>query len=156
MDVERPPEELTQYLTFTLGGDEYAVNLLKVKEIVRYDATLTAVPTMPAWVRGVMNLRGRVVPVVDLAMLCGLPSRAATNRTCVVVMDAAIRGETTVMGVIADGVNDVRSLARGDVEPPPRFGTPIRGDALAGVGKIDERFVLILDIDRALSAPARA
>lgn len=156
MDVEHAADDRTQYLTFALGGEEYAVDILKVREIIRYDAALTAVPTMPAWVRGVINLRGSVVPVADLAILLGAPGGTPTSRTCVVVMDVAIHGEATVMGVIADAVSEVRSLARSDVEAPPSFGTPIRGDALAGLGRIGDRFVLILDIDRAVSAQTLA
>lgn len=155
MDPERAPTDTTQYLTFTLAGEEYAVTILKVREIVRYDPTLTAVPAMPAWVRGVMNLRGSVVPVVDLAVKFGAPSRVITNRTCVVVMEASVNGDQTVIGVIADAVSQVLALASGEVEPPPSFGTSIRGDVLTGLGKIGERFVLIVDVDRVFSAPAR-
>lgn len=154
MDAGHALDESTPYLTFTLAGDEYGVNLLKVREIIRYDGAATPVPTMPPWVRGVINLRGSVVPVVDLATLFGMPSRAATNRTCVVVMDVTVHGESVVMGVIADTVSEVRSLAPSDIESPPCFGTRIRGDVLTGLGKVGERFVLMLDIDRVLSLQA--
>jgi purine-binding chemotaxis protein CheW len=155
MDAGHALDESTQYLTFTLAGEEYGVGLLKVREIIRYDGVLTAVPAMPPWVRGVTNLRGSVVPVVDLAILFGIPSRAITNRTCVVVMDVVVHGESVVMGVIADTVSEVRSLAPSDIESPPCFGTRIRGDMLTGLGKIGERFILMLDIDRMVSAQAR-
>jgi purine-binding chemotaxis protein CheW len=148
--------ETTQYLTFSLAGEEYAVSILKVREIIRYDPTLTTVPTMPAWVRGVINLRGSVVPVVDLAVKFGAPSGAITNRTCVVVVEASVNGDHTVAGIIADAVSEVMALSPTDVEPPPGFGTPIRGDLLKGLGKVGARFVLILDIDRVLSAPTGA
>lgn len=155
MDLVHTPTDTTQYLTFTLAGEEYAVNILKVREIIRYDPALTAVPAMPAWVRGVINLRGSVVPVVDLAVKFGTPSRVITNRTCVVVMEASMNGDRTVIGVIADAVSEVLALAPSDVEPPPSFGTSIRGDVLTGLGKIGERFVLIVDVDRVFSTPAR-
>ncbi|MEW6683649.1 MAG: chemotaxis protein CheW [Nitrospirota bacterium] len=154
MDTEQAAAETAQYLTFTLAGEEYAVSILKVREIIRYDPTLTTVPTMPAWVRGVINLRGSVVPVIDLAVKLGVPSGAITNRTCVVVVEALVNGDHTVAGIMADSVSEVKVLAPGDVEPPPEFGTPIRGDLLKGLGKIGARFVLILDIDRVLSTPA--
>jgi purine-binding chemotaxis protein CheW len=154
METRDQSTETTQYLTFTLAGEEYALSILKVREIIRYDSTLTAVPTMPGWVRGVINLRGSVVPVVDLAVKFGTPSGAITNRTCVVVVEASVNGDPTVAGIIADSVSEVKVLAPGDVEPPPEFGTSIRADLLKGLGKVGARFVLILDIDRVLSTPA--
>jgi purine-binding chemotaxis protein CheW len=153
MDTQDQSAETTQYLTFSLAGEEYAVSILKVREIIRYDPTLTTVPTMPAWVRGVINLRGSVVPVIDLAVKVGALSGAITNRTCVVVVEASVNGDHTVAGIIADSVSEVKVLAPGDVEPPPEFGTPIRADLLKGLGKVGARFVLILDIDRVLSVP---
>ncbi len=156
MDTAHATSEPTQYLTFSLGGEDYAVGIVKVREIIRYDPTLMAVPTMPSWVRGVINLRGSVVPVVDLAVKFGVPSRAITKRTCVVVMDLSVRGDQTVIGVIADAVSEVTALSATDIEPPPTFGTPIGGDSLKGLGKVGSRFVLILDIDRVLATPLHA
>ncbi len=152
MDAVKDVVEQTQYLTFALAEEEYAISILKVKEIITYDAALTKVPTMPPSVRGVINLRGSVVPVVDLALKFGLPERPVTKRTCVVIVEADMGGDHTVMGVIADTVSEVMDLLPRDIEASPPFGTRVRGDYLKGLGKIGEKFVLILDIDRVLSS----
>jgi len=152
MDAVKDVVEQTQYLTFALAGEEYAISILKVKEIIEYDAALTKVPNMPPSVRGVINLRGSVVPVVDLALKFGLPERPVTKRTCVVIVEAGVGGDHTVMGVVTDTVSEVMGLSPRDIEAPPPFGTPVRGDYLKGLGKIGKKFVLILDIDRVLSA----
>lgn len=141
---------VSQYLTFTLAGEEYAFGILRVREILEYD-TITRVPNAPAGVRGVINLRGRVVPVVDLAQPFGLPPTATTRRTCVVIVEVEAGGEQLVLGVLADAVQQVLDLAPADIEPAPAFGTRVRTDYLRGVGKVDgQRFVLLLDVDRLL------
>lgn len=152
MDAAKDAIEQTQYLTFTLGGEEYAVSILKVKEIIEYDEHLTKVPTMPASVRGVINLRGNVVPVVDLAIKLGLPERPITKRTCVVIAEVDVETDHVVMGLIADTVSEVIGLTGSDIEPPPAFGTRVRADYLKGLGKIGKRFILLLDLDRVLTA----
>ncbi len=152
MDAVKDVVEHTQYLTFALVEEEYAISILKVKEIIEYDAALTKVPNMPPSVRGVINLRGSVVPVVDLALKFGLPERPVTKRTCVVIVEADMGGDHSVMGVIADTVSEVMDLSPRDIEAPPPFGTRVRGDYLKGLGKIGKKFVLILDIDRVLSS----
>jgi purine-binding chemotaxis protein CheW len=139
-----------QYLTFTLADEEYAVGVLQVREIIEYDA-VTRVPSTPAWIRGVINLRGGVVPVVDLAVKLGLPERLATRRTCIVILEVAIEGEPLLMGVIADAVNQVVDIAPADVEPPPTFGTRIRVDFLKGMARSGRKFVLMIDVDRVLT-----
>lgn len=138
-----------QYLTFQLAGDEYAFGILRVKEILEHD-TITRVPNAPAAIRGVINLRGAVVPVVDLAARFGLPATAVTKRTCIVIVEVQVGEDEIVMGVLADAVSQVIDLAAADIEPPPPFGAKVRVDYLVGVGKLDKRFVLILDIDRLL------
>jgi len=140
-----------QYLGFHLAGEECAVSILRVREIIEYEA-VTRVPGTPPWVRGVMNLRGSVVPVIDLAVKLGLPEGQVTKRTCIVVTETELEGGKVVMGVLADSVSQVLELAEGDVEPPPAFGTAVRVDYLLGLGRLSERFVLLLDIDRVLSA----
>ncbi len=147
--VPRPPVP-AQCLTFLLAGEEYAVGILQIREIVEYD-TLTKVPATPPWIRGVMNLRGTVVPVVDLAVKFGLLETAVTTRTCTVIVEADLNGEPTLMGVMVDAVVRVLDLAPDDVEPPPAFGSRVRVDYLLGVGKVDGDLVLVLDIDRVLS-----
>lgn len=143
--------ERTQYLTFQLAGEEFAFGILRVKEILEYD-TITRVPNAPAAVRGVINLRGSVVPVVDLAQLFAVPATAVTKRTCVVIVEARVEGQDLVMGVLADAVSQVMDLGADAIEPPPAFGSSVRVEYLVGMGKVDaKKFVLILDIDRLLA-----
>ena len=140
-----------QYLTFFLADEEYAVNIQKVKEIIEY-SSVTKVPKMPRWIRGVINLRGNVVPVVDLAVRFGLDERPTTKTTCIVIVEVQQDTENTIIGVIADAVNQVIELNAQDIEEPPAFGTRVRLEYLAGMGKLGKKFALILNIDRVLSA----
>jgi len=142
--------EQTQYLTFNLAGEEYAVGILKVKEIIEY-GTLTRVPQTPQSVRGVINLRGNVVPVVDLAIKFGLPRSPRTNRSCIVIVEVDLDGEQSVMGVIADSVSQVIDLPLAEILPAPAFGTKLKVDFLLGMGKAGQKFVLVLDIDKVLA-----
>jgi purine-binding chemotaxis protein CheW len=139
----------SQYLSFVLCGEEYAVNILRVKEIIEFDA-LTRVPAMPASVRGVINLRGRVVPVVDLAARFGLSESQITRRSCIVMVELVDNDESVVMGIIADAVSQVLDLAEGEIEPPPSFGTAISTKFIRGMAETGKKFVIILDVDRAL------
>jgi purine-binding chemotaxis protein CheW len=152
MGPVQAPVEQHQYLTFFLGGEEYGIGILRVKEILEYD-TLTKVPTTPSFIRGVINLRGSVVPVVDLAVKFGLPETPVTKRTCIVIVEVALDGQPTVMGVLADAVSQVMDLTAADIEAPPAFGTQVKVDCLQGMGKIGKRFVLLLDADQVLAAP---
>lgn len=143
--------EPAQYLTFMLAQEQFAVGILGIKEIIEYQG-VTEVPMMPACVRGVINLRGAVVPVVDLLARFGRPSSAVTKRTCVVIVEAACgTGERHVMGLLVDAVNEVLDIAPADIEPPPAFGARLRSDFLQAVGKVRGKFVLLLDVDRVLS-----
>jgi purine-binding chemotaxis protein CheW len=140
-----------QFLSFTLAGCDYGVPILHVKEILQYEA-ITRVPSVPRWVRGIINLRGAVVPVVDLALKFGLPETPITARTCILIVEAGPDGDRTVMGLLADAVIEVLELGERDVEPPPAFGTAVRIDYLTGMAKVGKGFVLLLEVDRALSA----
>jgi len=148
--INTESNEQTQHLTFHLAGEEYAVGILKVKEIIEY-GTLTVVPQTPPSVRGVINLRGNVVPVVDLAIKFGMAQSPITNRTCIVIVEVALDGEQAVMGVIADSVSQVIDLPADEILPPPAFGTRIKADFLHGMAKADKKFFLILDIDKVLA-----
>lgn len=150
MPAAAKPIDRAQYLTFSLSGGEYAIAVLRVREIIEHES-VTRVPSTPDFVRGVINLRGRVVPVVDLALKFGLAPSPVTKRTCIVIVEAGSAGERVVMGVLADAVNQVVDFAAGEIEAPPSFGAPIRVDFLAGLGKLGDEFVLILDTDRVLS-----
>jgi len=141
---------MNQYLTFFLAGDEYAVTILKVTEILEC-AVLTKVPGAPSWVRGVINLRGAVVPVVDLAVKFGMPQTEITPRTCVVVVEVQHDRERLVLGVMADSVHQVVDLGPAQIQPPPQFGPKVRVDCIAGMGDSNGKFIVLLDIDRVLS-----
>ena len=139
-----------QYLSFQLAGEEFAFGVLRVKEILEYD-TITRVPNAPVAVRGVINLRGSVVPVVDLALQFNLAPTAITKRTCIVIVEAQVDGIDLVMGVLADAVSQVIDLGPEAIEPPPAFGSRVSVEYLVGLGKLDDKkFVLILDINRLL------
>jgi purine-binding chemotaxis protein CheW len=141
---------IEQYLTFFIRGEEYATNILRVKEIIEFEST-TRVPSTPEHVRGVINLRGAVLPVVDLASKFGHGKTEPGRTTCVVVVETRHRSETIVVGLMADAVSEVIDLTAEQIEPAPSFGTNVRVDFLAGMGKLDGRLILLLDIDRILS-----
>src|SRR5215470_5920709 len=113
-----------QYLTFFLGNDQYAVGVLSVKEIIEY-GIVTRVPTTPPYIRGVINLRGSVVPVVDLAVKFGAEPCPLSRRTCIIIMETMLRGERATMGVVADSVSQVIQFAEHDIEPAPAFGSRV-------------------------------
>jgi purine-binding chemotaxis protein CheW len=139
------------YLTFFIAGEEYGVPILRAREILELHA-LTRVPAAPACVRGVLNLRGAVVPVIDLAIQFGRPECALTKLTCVVVVEVALAGALAVMGLLVDSVHQTIELSESEIESAPAFGTLARPELLAGMGRVDNKFVLLLDLDRVLSA----
>ena len=139
-----------QYLTFTLGGEMFAVGILNVKEIIEY-GNLTEIPMMPSFIRGVINLRGAVVPVVDLAARFGGKVSAVQRRTCIVIVEVRQEDAKHDIGIMVDAVSEVLEIQAGDIEPPPSFGAKIRADFIAGMGKVDGQFVIILQIDHVLS-----
>lgn len=142
--------DVQQYLTFMIGNEEYAVSLLKVKEIIEYD-TITEVPKTPEWVRGVINLRGSVVPVIDLAVKFRQSPSVAGKLTCIVITEVECEGEATVMGVMADSVRQVIDLKPQEIEEPPSFGTRVKVDYLLGMARAGKKFCLILDTEKVLS-----
>jgi len=146
------PREQKQYLTFMLGAEMYAIGILRVKEIIGYGA-LTTVPMMPPCIRGVINLRGAVVPVMDLALRFGQRAREVGKRTCVVIVEVgAAEAERQVMGVVVDAVNAVLDIDAAQIAPPPAFGARIRSDFIEGMGKVNGAFVILLDAQKVLSA----
>lgn len=140
----------SQYLTFVLGGEMFAIGILCVKEIIEY-GNPTVVPMMPECVRGVINLRGAVVPVVDLACRFGRPAAEVTRRTCIVIVEVEAEGERQDVGVIVDAVSEVLDIRRDQIEPPPAFGARIRTDFIQGMGKVEGSFVIVLNANRVLS-----
>ena len=141
---------MPQYLTFTLGGETFAMGILGIKEIIEY-ADLTDVPMMPACVRGVINLRGSVVPVIDLAVRFGKPPTSVTRRTCIVIAEIAVGTDRQVAGVVVDAVNAVIEIPAEEIEPPPTFGLHIQTDLIHGMGKVNGRFVILLDVEHVLA-----
>ena len=142
--------EQQQYLTFVLGGEMFAIGILCVKEIIEY-GDLTVVPMMPECRRGVINLRGAVVPVVDLACRFGRRSTDITRRTCIVIVEVEGEGERQDIGVIVDAVSEVLEIQGSQIEPAPAFGARIRTDFIHGMGKLDGKFVIILNVNKVLS-----
>jgi purine-binding chemotaxis protein CheW len=151
METFSSSTEHPQYLTFGIGAEEYALGILRVREIIQYGA-VTRVPRTPGWVRGVINLRGSVVPVLDLAVKFGQPPSPITRSTCIVITEVVLEGESVVLGVVADEVSQVVDLPASAVLPPPSFGTRVRVEYLLGMGRVGERLVLLLDADKMLSA----
>ncbi len=143
--------EQKQYLTFMLGSEMFSIGILAIKEIIEYSG-LTEVPMMPACIRGVINLRGAVVPVMDLSSRFGKPSTAVTKRTCIVIVEVANEEQgSQVMGVVVDAVNAVLEIPSSEIEPPPAFGTKIRTDFIEGLAKVDGKFVILLNVHKVLS-----
>jgi purine-binding chemotaxis protein CheW len=143
--------QLGQYLTFFLDTDEYGLEIRSIREIVEYQP-ITRVPGSPFFLKGVMNLRGSVVPVIDLALVLGLPERAPGRRTCIIVLDAEMGEQSTVIGLMVDAVRQVTEIKGAQIEPVPSFGTRVQTDFIQGMGRIEDKFVLLLQLARLLEA----
>jgi purine-binding chemotaxis protein CheW len=141
--------ESMQYLTFTLGEEVFAMDIRMVREIIQH-ASMTVVPLMPDFVRGVINLRGAVVPVVDLQSRFGRARAVVGKKTCIVILDASRDGEKSELGLLVDAVSEVIDIAPHDIEPPPQFGTTIAREFIRGMGKVNGTFIVILEPARAL------
>jgi purine-binding chemotaxis protein CheW len=139
-----------KYLTFTLGKEEFAIQVLGVREIMGIQE-ITAVPQMPAYVKGVLNLRGKVIPVVDLRLKFGLEELEYTQRTCIIVVQIASPGETLQIGIIVDGVSEVVTMQANDIEDTPDFGHGVQTPYLLGLAKIKNKVKILLDINMVLS-----
>jgi len=143
--------ETRQYLTFRLSNETFAIDVAKVREVLDL-TTITAIPRTPEFMSGVINLRGSVVPVVDLRLCFEMTKTESTRNTCIVVVEVLLDGESTVIGALADSVEEVIDLEPDQIQPAPRIGTQIRTDFIRGMGKRDAQFIMILDIDRVFSA----
>lgn len=148
-------EELqaTQYLTFVLDKEVFAVDVARVREILEY-TSVTRVPKTENYMRGVINLRGSVVPVVDMRVLFGLAEADTTVNTCIIVMEVVADGSGFVMGALADSVREVMELDPGQIEPAPKVGSRVKTEFISGMGKQNNEFIMILDIDRMLPEEA--
>jgi len=147
--------ETRQYLTFRLGREVFATDVARVREVL--DLTpITAIPRMPEFMSGVINLRGSVVPVVDLRLCLEMAKTENTRNTCIVVVEVLLDNEPTIIGALADSVEEVLDLEPDQIEPPPRIGTHLHTDFIRDIGRRDTQFVMILDIDRVFSADEMA
>jgi purine-binding chemotaxis protein CheW len=142
--------EATQYLTFKLDHEIFALDITKVREVLDFTA-ITKVPRTPPFMRGVINLRGSVVPVVDLRLKFGMPKTEQTVNTCIIITEVTVDGDTTILGALADSVQEVLDLGAENIEPAPKIGTKLNTEFIKGMGKQNDRFVLILDIDKVFS-----
>ena len=143
--------ETRQYLTFKLDSEVFALDVATVREVLDFTA-ITRIPRMPEFMRGVINLRGSVVPVVDLRLAFDMSATEKTVNTCIIVVEVCLEGETTIMGALADSVEEVIDLEPQQIEPAPRIGTSIKTEFIRGMGKRDGEFLMIFDIDRVFSA----
>jgi len=143
--------ETRQYLTFKLGNEVFGIDVAKVREVLDF-TTITEIPRTPDFMSGVINLRGSVVPVVDLRLCFQMSKTERTRNTCIVVVEVLLEGEATVIGALADSVEEVIDLEPEQIQPAPRIGTQIRTDFIKGMGKREAQFIMILDIDRVFSA----
>jgi purine-binding chemotaxis protein CheW len=143
--------ETRQYLTFQLGDEVFALDVSRVREILEF-TRITQVPKTPDYMKGVINLRGNVVPVVDMRLKLGLAETIKTVDTCIVVVEVLSEGENIVMGALVDSVQEVIEIEHDQIEPAPKIGIQLNTDFVAGMGKKDDRFVIILNMDKVLSS----
>ena len=143
--------ETVQYLTFKMADEIFAFDVAKVREILEL-ISITKVPQTPEFMRGVINLRGSVVPVIDLRLNFGMQCTENTVNTCIIVVEVNLDGEAIVLGILADSVQEVVEMEPDLIEPPPRLGTKLKTEFIKGMGKVEDNFVMILDIDKVFSA----
>ncbi len=144
-------DTMRQYFTFTLGEEDYALEINKVREVLDVIA-ITRVPRMPEYMLGVINLRGSVVSVVDMRLKLGMSAAEKTKNNCIVIVETEQQGEQTQMGVLVDSVKAVIDLSEEDILPPPHSGSRMSNQFIKGMGKSDDGFIIILDIDRVLAS----
>ncbi|MCG8425749.1 MAG: chemotaxis protein CheW [Chromatiales bacterium] len=142
--------ETTQYLTFLAGAERFAIGILDVKELIEV-STMTQVPMTPDFIRGVINLRGSVVPVVDLSSRLGRGTSELTKRSCIVLVEISLEDESQTIGMLVDEVNQILEISQTHIQPPPNFGTDIRTDFIKAMGRVDDEFIILLNINHVLS-----
>jgi len=143
--------ETTQFLTFKLGDEVFALDITKVREVLDF-TTVTKVPRTPDFMRGVINLRGSVVPVVDLRLKFGMTKTESSVNTCIIIAEVTVDNDTTILGALADSVQEVLDLEPGSIAAAPKIGTRLKTEFIKGMGKRDDRFIIILDIDKVFSS----
>jgi len=140
-----------QYVTFSLGRELFGVEVTRTREILSL-TPVTRVPQTPEYLLGVINLRGQVVPVVDMRLKLGLPAGAETEDTCIIVVEVLVDGEPLVVGALCDAVREVLEIRSDQIEPPPRLGTRLRTEFISGMGKVDEQFLILLNLERVFNS----
>ena len=145
--MEKQTTTINQYLTFKLEEETYALDISRVHSVLDFEK-ITKVPKIPDFMRGVINLRGSVVPIVDLKLKFGLPLTEKTIDTCVIIVEIVLDNEPTVLGILADSVQEVINLETSQIEPPPKIGTRLRTEFITGMGKKDDEFIILLDLDK--------
>ena len=143
--------DIRQYLTFQLSEEVFALDVSHVREILEF-TTVTKVPKTPEYMRGVINLRGSVVPVLDMRLKFGMSMTEKTVNTCIIVVEVSFEGETSIIGALVDSVEEVFELEPGQIEPAPKIGVQLKTEFIKGMGKRDDRFIIILDIDKVFSS----
>ncbi|MDO8303342.1 MAG: chemotaxis protein CheW [Sedimentisphaerales bacterium] len=140
-----------KYLTFALGNEEYGLEILKVREIIGF-MDITAVPQMPPYIKGVINLRGQVIPVIDLRAKFSMASAEVTEQTCIIVVEITQQGRKFNTGIVVDHVSEVLDIAGENIEESPQFGSDVKSDFILGMGKVGDKVKILLDIDKVLAA----
>lgn len=140
-----------KYLTFSLGGEEYGIGILKIKEIIGM-IRITPMPQTPDYVKGVVNLRGKVIPVIDLRLRFSMPPTEYAERTCIIVVEIQAQGKTVILGIVVDSVSEVLSIRAEDIADTPTFGTGLKTDFILGMAKMGGGVKILLDIDKVLSS----
>jgi purine-binding chemotaxis protein CheW len=143
--------DIRQYLTFQLNDEIFALDVSHVREILEF-TTVTKVPKTPEYMRGVINLRGSVVPVLDMRLKFDMSMTEKTVNTCIIVVEISFEGETSIIGALVDSVEEVFELEPGQIEPAPKIGVQLKTEFIKGMGKRDDRFIIILDIDKVFSS----
>lgn len=142
--------EESQYLTFLSGAEVFGIGILRIKEIKEY-ASVTSIPMMPDYVKGVINLRGNVVPIIDLPVRFGREKSVISKRSCVIIVEVEHEEESIDIGILVDAVNEVIDIPSQSIEPAPSFGSKIRTEFIQGIGKLENQFVILLNVNRVLS-----
>jgi purine-binding chemotaxis protein CheW len=140
-----------QYLTFTLGREVFALDILGIQEIIQF-SDVSTVPMMPDYIRGIINLRGAVVPVIDLHVRFGRAGAELTKRTCIVIIEILHQDQAYELGIMVDAVSAVIEIAPHQIEPAPRFGNQVQHEFIAGMGKVEDQFIIILDITKTFTS----
>jgi len=148
--VKQMADRQGKYLTFTLAEEEYGIGILKIKEIIGM-MPFTTVPRTPAYVKGVINLRGKVIPVVDLRLRFGMPAIEYTDRTCIIMVEIKTGNGVVLIGIVVDSVSEVLNIKAEDIEDTPAFGTHLDTSFILGMARIDKSVKILLDVDRLLS-----